>query len=211
LLDLRQLLRDCLAGKPEDWRVFVAHFTRVIQSAVIRSIRLCGTLTPELVDDLVQETYLRLCANDYRVLRDFRSTQGEALYGLIQAVAVSTTLDYFRGLSAKKRGAGKDPVRLDSSPDLQPADPSSQRGTERAILFGQIDQQLLEIVAPETASRDRRIFWLYYRHGFTAKEIAALPGMGLSAKGVESTIQRLSSQLKDLVKWEGIKGKGTQA
>jgi len=41
------------------------------------------------------------------------------------------------------------------------------------------------------------IFWLYYEQGYSAKEISLLPSMGLTVKGVESTLQRLTRFLKD--------------
>ena len=194
--DLRQLLRDCLAAKPGCWRAFVAEFNRLIQITVIRTSRRCGRLTPELADDLVQEVYLRLCANDMKVLRDFRSPEPKALFGLIRAVAVTVTLDHFRSWSAEKRGSGVEPVELDLG--IPVGDPQATESMEQSILFEQIDRHLAEITPPETLERDRRIFWLYYRQGFSAKDIAALPGVSLSDKGVESTLHRLTQQLKML-------------
>jgi len=49
----------------------------------------------------------------------------------------------------------------------------------------------------ETLQRDRTIFWLYYRQGLTAKEIGALPSIGLSLKGVESTLHRLTQLVRE--------------
>jgi RNA polymerase sigma-70 factor (ECF subfamily) len=46
------------------------------------------------------------------------------------------------------------------------------------------------------SKRDRTIFWLYYRQGFSAREIAELPGLGLTQKGVESCIHRLTNMLR---------------
>ena len=47
--------------------------------------------------------------------------------------------------------------------------------------------------------RDRDIFWLYYIEQFSAREIAALPNIELSAKGVESLIFRLTKILRDAI------------
>jgi DNA-directed RNA polymerase specialized sigma24 family protein len=46
------------------------------------------------------------------------------------------------------------------------------------------------------SERDRTIFWLHYRQGLTATQIAAIPTLNLTVKGVESTLWRL----KELVK-----------
>jgi RNA polymerase sigma-70 factor (ECF subfamily) len=45
--------------------------------------------------------------------------------------------------------------------------------------------------------RDRTVFWLYYQQGFSAKAIAALPSIGLSEKGVESAILRLTREVRN--------------
>jgi RNA polymerase sigma-70 factor (ECF subfamily) len=44
--------------------------------------------------------------------------------------------------------------------------------------------------------RDKLVFLLYYRQGFTAKAIAELPGIQLSEKGVESCLLRLTRHLR---------------
>jgi RNA polymerase sigma-70 factor (ECF subfamily) len=41
------------------------------------------------------------------------------------------------------------------------------------------------------------IFWLYYQQGMSAKTIASLPAVGLTAKGVESAIFRLTRQVRE--------------
>jgi DNA-directed RNA polymerase specialized sigma24 family protein len=52
--------------------------------------------------------------------------------------------------------------------------------------------------APEViGERDRALFWLYYLQGFTAEEIARLPVAGLTAKGVESALRRVTRWLRE--------------
>jgi RNA polymerase sigma-70 factor (ECF subfamily) len=212
-VDLRQLLQDCLTRRSAaQWGIFVSHFNRIIQAAVLRSAGQCGHRhpDPDLTDDLVQETYLRLCANDCRVLRGFRSPDPESLYGLIRAVAISVTFDHFRARAAGKRGSGRDPVAIDPGSPNEPAGKGGPAAVEQSVLFEQIDRHLREIVPAETADRDRRIFWLYYRHGYTASDIASLPGVALSAKGVESMLHRLIRQLRKLISGFGESEKGAE-
>ena len=45
-------------------------------------------------------------------------------------------------------------------------------------------------------ARDRAIFWLYYKQGLSAKAIAGIRTIGLSVKGVESTIGRMVRLLR---------------
>jgi hypothetical protein len=40
------------------------------------------------------------------------------------------------------------------------------------------------------------IFWFFYEQGYTAKEIAMLPNIGLTVKGVEAVLLRLGRYLR---------------
>jgi len=67
---------------------------------------------------------------------------------------------------------------------------------ERAVLLDEVDACLRAVAPADTEERDRTIFWLYYRQGLTAKEIVELPSIGLSLKGVESTLHRLTQLVR---------------
>jgi DNA-directed RNA polymerase specialized sigma24 family protein len=66
---------------------------------------------------------------------------------------------------------------------------------EQEVLLAQLDEKLRS--APEIiGERDRALFWLYYRQGLTAEEIAGLAGAGLTPKGVESALRRVAKWLR---------------
>jgi hypothetical protein len=48
-----------------------------------------------------------------------------------------------------------------------------------------------DVLRRQASDIHRQIFWLHYRQGMTAKEIAGLAYLGLSEKGVESVLFRL--------------------
>jgi DNA-directed RNA polymerase specialized sigma24 family protein len=74
------------------------------------------------------------------------------------------------------------------------------RMTQSALLT-QLDRKLRS--APGViGERDRAFFWLYYRQGFTAEEIAGLAATGLTAKGVESALRRVTIWLRGEVERE---------
>jgi DNA-binding transcriptional regulator LsrR (DeoR family) len=43
------------------------------------------------------------------------------------------------------------------------------------------------------------IFWLYFRQGMSTKEIASMPAIGLSTKGVGSVIERLKQCIREQI------------
>ena len=68
---------------------------------------------------------------------------------------------------------------------------------ERQVLLKEIDRCLETCSEGPDKERDRLIFWLYYQQGMSAKAIAALPTVGLGAKGVESAILRLTRLVRE--------------
>lgn len=202
LPELLRLLEDCLAdtsaAAPARWERFVLRIHGLIAGAVWRTLRQTATAPPcGLVDDLVQDTYVKLCADNLAALRRFRGGRPEALVAYLRAVACSVTCDYMRAEAAEKRGAGR--VEALDTGTAALADPrSTAEPLDRQLLFAQLDRWLTTNGDATTGRRDRWIFWLYYRHGLTARAIAAIPVVGLSAKGVESTIHRLTRAAREL-------------
>ena len=129
------------------------------------------------------------------MLRDFQPEAPGRLFGLLKKVAFSVTQDYFRGGLAVKRRAGRE-TALDSYAENTVASPEGVPQVDREILIHQIDEHLTAGVEPATGKRDRQIFWLYYRHGMTTRAIAGIPGIGLTQKGVESAIQRMTNHVR---------------
>ena len=74
---------------------------------------------------------------------------------------------------------------------------SGVKSSERGILLREIDAALGRLAAGPHLERDRKLFWLYYRVGLTADAIAGLQSIGLSTKGVESSLLRLTRLLRD--------------
>src|SRR5215472_12678038 len=107
-------------------------------------------MAPALVDDLIQETYVKLCAGRCRVLREFELWRPDALYGLLKTVSFSVAQDHFRASMADKRGAGREAAAFEEH-----ADESAASDIEREVLLREISAEL----EPESR-RDRAIFWL---------------------------------------------------
>jgi DNA-directed RNA polymerase specialized sigma24 family protein len=83
----------------------------------------------------------------------------------------------------------------EESSSVVPVAPEKDSEIQRAVLFSELDHKLRSATGT-TAERDRTIFWLYYLQGLTADEIAGLPASGLSAKGVESALRRITTWLR---------------
>ena len=187
-----ELVRACAEGNDDaPWSEFVFRFHRPISLSVIRTAYQWGEIPQQVVDDLVQDTYLKLCSNKCRQLLEFAALHPDAILGYVKAIAVNVTHDHFKSLHSQKRGSGEvSQIVEDSDPKASPCEPGGQEAIEREVLFKQIDECVESCLEGPDRDRDRRIFWLYYQQGMTAKDIAALPTIGLSPKGVESVLVR---------------------
>ena len=191
------LIRACVDGDAAAWQEFIRRFNRIIAITSYRAARRWGEDSPEVVDDLTQETYLKLCADGARVLREFDSPHPDAIFAFLKVVTANVATDYFKRLHAGKRGGNRANEPLDDAERTGSAvGPSSLASMERAVLLNEVDACLCALAPAETQERDRTIFWLYYRQGLTAKEIAELPSIDLSLKGVESTLHRLTQLVR---------------
>jgi RNA polymerase sigma-70 factor (ECF subfamily) len=182
----------------EAWSEFVRRSRPLIIAAITRSVHRFGNVSHQLVDDLTQDVYLKLCANNFRALRNVEILQENAFFGFLKVVATHTVQDYFRSTTALKMEAASEPASLEADRVLPENTPSSVASPEleRGILLEKIDTILKTLSHKPNFARDRAIFWLYYRQGLPATEIAALPDIKLSVKGVESVLLRLTRQLK---------------
>jgi hypothetical protein len=112
----------------------------------------------------------------------------------VKVVTANLVHDHFKAEHSGKRGSGM----VDCAADAQITSEAgaSAKSSERSILLQQVDGLLSRLAEGRHLERDRRVFWLYYRVGLTANAIASLPAIGLSTKGVESTILRLTRLLR---------------
>jgi RNA polymerase sigma-70 factor, ECF subfamily len=200
-MSVEELIRACAESNDSAvWNEFVSRYHRPIGLSILRTAHHWGVVSQPVVDDLVQETYLKLCANQCRLLRDFVSQHPEAVVGYIKTIAANVAHDHFRALHSQKRGSGEPAQSLE---DFEPEAPSINSGgpdaMEREILLREINLCLETCSKGPDQERDRMIFWLYYQQGMSATAIADLPTVGLTPKGVESAIFRLTRMVREQI------------
>jgi RNA polymerase sigma-70 factor, ECF subfamily len=190
-LPIAELLKCCLNHNNEAaWEEFVRRFHRTIAGTISRTLRAGGPCNPELLEDLVQDTFVRLCADRSRGLREFEATDEVYFFGFLRATAVNTVRDHFRRTRSIKRHGDAIAESIDSVSHDNAVAQENEQQYENALVLERVDE-LLRSEDPADAERNRFIFWLHYRDGFSATEIARLHPMGLTAKGVETVLRRL--------------------
>jgi RNA polymerase sigma factor (sigma-70 family) len=195
-LSCDELLRHCAdTENAEAWQEFICRFGHRINLVIFRTLRRYGETRREIIEELVQETYLKICLDDCRLLRNFEFRHENAFSGMVKVVARNVALDYLRKLP--KPGAIVDCEISEIEGFIRDPQPSQQAMVERNLQFDQFDR----ILAEAFSQRDRDIFWLYWRQGFTAGEVADLKifksdkGDCLTEKGIESILHRMKHYL----------------
>jgi RNA polymerase sigma factor (sigma-70 family) len=173
-----------ISGSEKAWLDFVQIFQPLIASVVVRVIKSYGGFDCALADDLVQEVYVRLCKEDCKALRQFEHRHQDSIFGFVKVVAASVAKDHFRAQRREKRNAE---VRVGTE-NFEATVPAPSIDIHRMLAADEVFACVERITS---SSRDLSIFQLYYRQGYSASDIAKIPGINLSAKGVESTILRL--------------------
>ena len=195
---VNELAKACAhSSDAAEWEEFLERCAPIATMVAARVTRLwLGAATPSIVDDIVQEVFLKLCEQERRILRDFSPRGEDSFMGLLRVVTASVANDYFRRQHSEKRGGKVVTLGLEESsfPISHPTR-SDDAEMQRMVLFSELDRLLRSSSGP-TADRDRTLFWLYYLQGLTADEIAGLPSSDLTAKGVESALRRVTTWLR---------------
>jgi RNA polymerase sigma-70 factor (ECF subfamily) len=188
---IRDLLQLCLSSdEQEQWGEFVRRTQPLIASVIINTVRRWKTPAPSLVDDLIQDTYVKLFANDKKALRAIKNEYENTIFGYLKVIASNVVRDHFRQPVNKA-----DEIELSDA--ALPPGPQDRERLEFLHKKEEIKGILETLSASETYHRDVAIFWLFYEQGYTAKEISLLPGFGLTVKGVEAVLFRLARHARE--------------
>lgn len=193
-----ELVERCLtSGTPEEWNEFVRRFQRPIALTVMRTARMWGIVSSARIEDLVQEVLLKLCINDHRLLRNFAPREPDSIIGYLKTVSANVTRDHLRSEQAQKRGGGL-LIAVDDPEIVEGRSRNSHEKSdiEAALQLREIEDALRSLIPSVITERDRTIFCLYFRQGFSARDIGEIKSLGLTVKGVESSIHRTTRELR---------------
>lgn len=200
-LSLKEVV--CLCAEPcdeEAWEELVSRIGKPIGAVIKRTAALWGDPSRTLVEDILQVTYLKLWEGGRRLLRDLAVERPEAILAYLKKTATNATHDHFKHGHSQSAGGSEEHV---STSDVDPEARSTTRGSEDRIAFEvllkELDEYLRHGLDGPDQERDRTIFWLYFRQGMSTNEIASLPTIGLSSKGVGSVIERLKRCIRERV------------
>jgi RNA polymerase sigma-70 factor (ECF subfamily) len=185
-VDAEELFRACAdRSDPRAWPEFVRRYGALIERTAYKTASRYTAPTRELLDDLVQECYVKICSDGCNVLRVFRQIRPDSDFGYLKVITSHAVLDCMR-----RHKMDRLLIPFEDAPELSGTD------THREIQIREIEKCLVQVTQGPTGDRDRMIFNLHYRQGLTANAISRIPSIELSCKGVESLLGRLRRALQ---------------
>lgn len=183
-----ELIDRCKQGDALAWRELVGRHRPAILRVLARA---SGTTNLAELADLEQDVWTRILRRDLEALRGLRGREDSVVRAFLCTVALNVARDARRRAGARPEATASGPTDLDSlqdDPDVDPEERAADRERHRQVL----DAARAEV----RDERDLMIFQLYYRDGASASEIAAVPGVGLTTKGVETVIHRITGRVR---------------
>jgi DNA-directed RNA polymerase specialized sigma24 family protein len=184
----RNLVELCLERNEDAWVELMRRYHLLIVKIASRAIRRWFRPTPSLLDDLFKDVLVKICANEFRVLRELEWRHEGSLRGLLQVVASTVAQDYLRRCLSWGRSLHLEQQLEEFVHDRQVKDTHS--AVEHKILLRQLASRLAQLIPEPNRTRDIAMFLLYYGYRVTAAELARLYHLG--TKTVESKLLRLT-------------------
>ena len=184
----RNLVELCLRRNEDAWVELMRRYHLLIVKVSSRTIRRWFQPTPCLLDDLFEEALAKICANEFRALRELEWRHEGTLRGLLQVVSSTVAQDYLRRCLTQSRCLHLEQQLEEFVHDREVKAPHLV--VENKILLRQIASRLAQLIPEPNRTRDIAMFLLYYGYRVTAAELARLYHLG--TKTVESKLLRLT-------------------
>lgn len=193
--DLRRI-RDALAGDRAQVRALVDQLTPVIQARVARTLLRSGAsagqgTVRQAVEDLVQECFRNLFANDGRVLRGWDPERGMGLKGYVGMVCEREVISVLR--SRRRNPFTEDPVEVD---ELERS--AAPQHVEAAYATRDMTRQLYSNLQVRLSPLGFRVFEALFQDELSTE--AACDKLNLSADALYAWRSRIRKTARDIAR-----------
>jgi len=158
----------------------------------------------QIVQDLVQDVYLRLVEKKCQALRDFQGASENSIYTYLGIIARNIVRNYLVKMKAQKRplinksiddilSTSRDQIQKDESKLVYV---NGEEGFSVEILKEEIDEILERCLAGQDKERNKIIFKLYLYEDFSPEEIASQLESSLSEKRIRNIIGQIKRVLR---------------
>jgi RNA polymerase sigma factor (sigma-70 family) len=197
------LFRQCVAD-PENgdhWQEFVRKYNPLIVRNVASTWRKYGPSqfpAKEQAEDLLQNVYLAIVKNDFRMLRNFRGETEEEANAYLVRTVINETIAYLRRNLTLRRNVNEtslDELLKEAEDEGKPLPHSL---TQRPPKLSEMEfiKVLEQCFTGQYRNRDILIFLLHFRDGYSATEIAAMRVCTLEIVSINNLLGRMKKELR---------------
>jgi RNA polymerase sigma-70 factor (ECF subfamily) len=185
----QQLIDGCVSGDQASWAIFVKHFNKLIYHSIYKTLRVNAKPTdPDDINDLFQDLFASICADNCKKLRMFDPCKGVSLASWLRMIAVRMTIDHLR----KQRSST-------SLEDLL-TEPSRDGGQEMRIDDESL--QCLRGVLEELSDKDKLLIELFYFKELPPEEIARI--LNISVGAIYTRKNRIIEKIREIARQRNI-------
>ncbi len=166
-----------LKGNRNEWEAFVRRVSPVVFSVIKKTLVSAGRDTEE-AQDILQELFARLCANNFQILKRYDPERAR-LTTWLSVIARNMTIDYLRRF------------RYESFEQKDMADTSHEDNDER------MDSQKVLISFDLLPERQMLLMKLLYEKGLSVKDVASF--MGVTEQTVRSMRHKAIQKLRNIL------------
>lgn len=194
-----QLVKLCAEdpGNKDAWAEFSFRFDARIKLIVYREAQNKSLLTntrnmKQFLEDLVQDVYLKLIANDCRLLKAFKGVSENSIFSYLGIVAINLVRNYATSQKTARHFV------LENSIDKELLEPYFSIDNEKDLSFEALKQEIEKILdnnlMNKDKERDKLIFKLFFYEGFSVEDIAS--ELFLSPLMVKKLLANIKSRLR---------------
>lgn len=188
-----ELIRRCINDNDIDaWEEFVRKFSRLVWTSIRKTYyNYSFQHSQEDIEDMYSSLFLSLMENDFKKLRQFKSKNACSVSTWLAIITVRSTIDFLR--------KDKSHLSVDSGEkdqDLWDIVPDHSQRADRKIETFQNEREF-ERSVQTLSPKDRMIYDMLYRKGFSAEETAEM--LGMTVASIYTRKHRIIEKIKKAV------------
>ncbi len=189
----RELIKRCILDEDrEAWEAFARRYSKLVWNSIRKTFNNYSFQhTREDIEDIYSSVFLSLLENDFKKLRQFRSENACSVSTWLAIISVRTTINYLR---QDKSHYIVEPVREEVK--IWEIIPDNMSSADQQIENMQEEKQLEQSIE-SLPPKDRMIYDMLYKKGFSPEETAEM--LGMSVTSIYTRKHRIIEKIKKMV------------
>jgi len=193
-----EFVQRCAKGDKQSWNLFIERYSRLIYNYIHSVLKIKGILpNPDNLQDIFQEIFVALTANDFRKLKTFQARNGSSLASWLRQVTINHTIDHIRKFRVNLSLEEENEDGLALQEIIPDKAESALDKLSRDDLFGQLKDCISQLTTAE-----RYFLELHIDKDMALEELKG--HLGISRAAADMRKSRIVGKLRDCFKHKGL-------